>query len=496
MIPYQPEFRLALPTVYGPKDYRDFRAILEQIDRFLVNTGIEERFVSRHLAKLRDASELSKKRKESYSQRVRRALRYGIVRALTGESIRDVAIRTADSNLLQWFTLSSPADRSRPLSKSTIERMEKMFNDGEIAALVHEGNRAASDEQTARELLLRETGLRMDRVFADTTCVKADIHFPVDWVLLRDAARTLIKAVVLIRRHGLRHRIGSPEEFLRDMNRLCIEMTHTRKKADATKHRKQILRRMKKLVAVIERHGWNYCNLLESEWDQTDWSEAEATVVLKRMKNVLGQLPAAVKQVHERMIGERRVPNKEKILSLYESNAHVLVRGKAGAEVEFGNALYLAEQKDGLIIDWEFLREQPPADSRLMEVSLARITSEYGKPLSYAADRGFDSAANREAFEKLEVFNAVCPRSPASLSERLLDTDFRELQKRRGGTEARIGIFKNAYLGRPLKSKGFKNRRIRIEWCVLTHNLWKLAVMAVQAREEAEEEVRHRKKAS
>lgn len=496
MIPYQPEFRLALPTVYGPKDYRDFRAVLEHIDHFLVNTGIEMRFAAGQLAKHESEKELSEKRKMSYLQKNRRALRYGIIRALTGDSIRDVAVRVADSNLLQWFTLTSPADRSRPLSKSTVERMEKMFDDGDIADLVHECNRAAADARTAREMFLREAGLRMDKVFADTTCVKADMHFPVDWVLLRDAARTLIKAVILIRKHGLRHRIGPPDEFLRKMNRLCIEMTHTRKKPDAPKHRKKILRRMKKLIAVIEQHGWNYCNLLESEWTETDWSESEAAVVLSRMKNVLDQLPAAVRQAHERIIGERRVPNKDKILSLYESNSHVLIRGKAGAEVEFGNALYLAEQEDGLIIDWKFIKEQPPSDSTLLKDSVTRITSEYGRPASYAADRGFDSAANREAFEEMGLFNAVCPRSPVSLTERLLDSDFRELQKRRGSTEARIGIFKNAYLGRPLKSKGFKNRRIRIEWCVLTHNLWKLAVMAVQAREEAKEEVRHRKKAS
>jgi hypothetical protein len=31
----------------------------------------------------------------------------------------------------------------------------------------------------------------------------------------------------------------------------------------------------------------------------------------------------------------------------------VIVRGKADAEVEFGNLLVLGEQSDGLIIDWE-----------------------------------------------------------------------------------------------------------------------------------------------
>jgi hypothetical protein len=31
----------------------------------------------------------------------------------------------------------------------------------------------------------------------------------------------------------------------------------------------------------------------------------------------------------------------------------VIVRGKAGAEVEFRNLLIRGEQEDGLIIDWE-----------------------------------------------------------------------------------------------------------------------------------------------
>lgn len=44
------------------------------------------------------------------------------------------------------------------------------------------------------------------------------------------------------------------------------------------------------------------------------------------------------------------MPNDKKIISLYEPDTRVIVRGKAGAEVEFGNALYLAVQnvlKDG-----------------------------------------------------------------------------------------------------------------------------------------------------
>ena len=341
----------------------------------------------------------------------------------------------------------------------------------------------------ASTLLYRETALRFDEIFADTTCVKANIHFPVDWVLLRDGTRTLIKAVMLIRAKGIKHRIGEPQQFLREMNKLCIEMTHVRKKRDAKKMRKRIFRRMKKLMKIVEKHALNYHRELEARWMETDWCEVEAQVVLDRIQSILAQLPQAIKQAHERIIGDRRVANKDKILSLYEPDIHVLVRGKAGAEVEFGNALYLAEQSDGLIVDWKFIEEQPPGDNKLTKTSIARITKEYENPASYTGDRGFDSPDNRIDLEILDIVNAICPRSVPLLIEKLEDNEFCRLQKRRGGTEARIGIFKNAYLGSPLRSKGFKNRRVRIVWCILAHNLWKLARMAAQRREEIEAEL-------
>ena len=207
------------------------------------------------------------------------------------------------------------------------------------------------------------------------------------------------------------------------------------------------------------------------------------------METILEQLPQAIHQAHERIIGERRVANKDKILSLYEPDIHVLVRGKAGAEVEFGNTLYLAEQVDGLIIDWNVIEPQSPGDNKLVKGSLGRIAVAYGSPGSYTTDRGFDSPETRIDLEELHIVNAICPRSVPALREQLEDKDFCCRQKRRGQTEGRIGIVKSGYLGKPLRSKGFANRQIRIEWCILSHNLWKLARMAAQGKDAREAEL-------
>ena len=481
MINIQTELRPALPTVYGPKDYREFRSTLEEMDRILEVSGIEKRFINRLISAEAEKSSCGvlPGRYKAY----RSALRYSIVRALTGYSMREMARTVADSILFQWFTNSAQVDGIRPVAKSTIDRFEKMIPSEELRRLIEDLNGAVADENGAQELLYRESALQMDKVFADTTCVQTNIHFPVDWLLLRDAARTLIKAIILIRKHGLTYRIGTPESFMKEMNKLCIEMTHARKTRGAKRKRKAILRRMKKLMKLIESHAINYHRELKARWEETDWTELQAQNVLDRLDNVLNQLPQAIEQAHERIIGERKVPTNKKILSLYESGTRVIVRGKAGAEVEFGNALYLAEQADGLIIDWNFIEEQPPADSKLVEASLNRIEEAYGKPESYTADRGFDAHAIRDLLEGLNIVNGVCPLSVPLLKKKLEDEDFCLLQKRRAQTEARVGIFKNAYLGKPLRSKGFSNRKTRIEWCVLTHNLWKLAKMAAQEKE-------------
>ena len=457
------------------------------MDRILAESGLEDAFVRRHLGA---CSEKDSERRRIFRAKVaRKALRHAILLAVTGLSVRELAMRLPDSPLFAWFTGSVQIDGVRPASKSTIERFEKMFAEDDVAQLVHDLNRLAMDAKAAPALLpLLEKPLDVEEVFADTTCVEANIHFPVDWVLLRDAVRTLTKAVSLIRAQGLVNRMSSPAQFMRQMNQLCIEMTHAGRTKDARRTRKAVLRKMKKLAKVISRHAQRHCDLLVAEREKTAWSAAQVQQVLARIRNVLEQLPAAIHQAHERLIGERQVKNADKILSLYDPDVRVIVRGKAGSAVEFGNGLYLAEQAQGLIVDWAFFREQPPTDGSLVAGSVARIAANYARPGAFVADRGFHSKANAARLESAGVFNAICPKSVRDLQKRLEDDPrFRQLQTRRGSTEARVAILTNDYVGTPLRSKGFKNRSARIVWCILAHNLWKLAAMAAARRREARE---------
>jgi hypothetical protein len=287
----------------------------------------------------------------------------------------------------------------------------------------------------------------------------------------------LLKATILIRKRNLKVRMEGPAEFLRRMNQLCMKMTHARRKKDAKRVRKAVLREMKKLSKIIAGHAERHRDLLQEHWQETDLKEGEARQIIRRITTVLEQLPQAVQQAHERIIGERQVKSSEKMLSLYEEHAAVYVRGKAEAEVEFGSQLLLGEAVSGVIVDWELVCGNPHADTKMLGRSLERMKQASQGPVirQISGDRGFDSPVNRALLEKDGIYNAICPKSPSELKKRMQDSDFVDLQQRRSQTEARISIFKNGFLGSPLLSKGHANQSREVAWSVLAHNLWVIA---------------------
>ena len=209
-------------------------------------------------------------------------------------------------------------------------------------------------------------------------------------------------------------------------------MTFAKRRKGAKKLRKAVLRKMKKLLKRVSNHAESHLKLLESQWQTVNISRSQAEQIARQITDVTSQLAAVVKQAHERIIGQRQVDNKDKILSLYEKDVHVVTRRKAGAQVEFGNTLYLAEQSNGLIVDWKLFKQQAPADSKMLTGSHKRIINRLGCDVTLlAGDRGFDSRANQNYMENNDIFNAVCPRNPIQLRQRLEDDTFRDAQRRR-----------------------------------------------------------------
>src|SRR5450756_1835980 len=440
LVPEQEFLSCFVATVLGPIEYREWKSQLERIQEVLGLSRVEETFQRLSLAQRNQAEqraaekenrpfyEWSPVEQESYQRLCSQALRCNVARTLTGDSLRDFGCRLSDSGLLQWFCkLDRFGAVVRIPGKSALQRYSQWLPEADMRKVIDTLLAAASDGKAQGEQSLElAEALDLEAYFLDTTCVKLHIHFPVDWVLLRDAARTLMKATILIRKRNLKVRMEEPEEFLKRMNQLCMKMTHARRKKDGKRARKAVLREMKKLSKLIAAHAERHRDLLQERWRETDLKEGEARQIIQRITTVLERLPHAIQQAHERIIGERQVKNAEKMLSLYEEHAAVYVRGKAGAQVEFGSQLLLGEAQSGVIVDWELVGGNPQADTKMLGRSLDRMKQTAGGPsiLAVCGDRGFDSKANRSMLENAGIYNGICPKAPGDLKQRMKEAEF------------------------------------------------------------------------
>jgi IS5 family transposase len=479
IILFQPELRPHLPTILGNVDYQQFQAQLQRIDELLGLSGLETQFVNqcvqRWQAAAPDPQAVSDSALLKYQQHSRQALRCNVARSLLQEEYRKFSIHLAESPLLQWFCQIDKLDLIRVPSKSALQRYTDWAPREEIRSVIDQLLQLAAQQPDRLEL---KDPIELDTAFCDATCLEANIHFPVDWVLLRDGTRTLVKTMITIRQHGLCYRMPEPESFLHRMNQLCIQMTMANRRPEGgdKKERKHVLRLMKRVVNTVRDHAQRYRDGLDRDWQQTDWTRPQADLALKRIDGILALLPQAQKQAHDRIIGERTVPNADKIFSLYEPEIRILVRGKAGAQVEFGNKLFLGENPQGLILDFELVKDRVPGDVEQLLDSIGRIETRLQVTLKkVATDRGGDSGDSRGFMEELDIYNGICPKDPQQLRARLKDVEFVRLQRRRSQTEGRIGILKNNFLGRPMRAKGFAHRERDLTWAVWAHNLWVLA---------------------
>ncbi len=468
----------ALPAVIGPVEFTEFCARWTRVDA-LLRAGLEQEFVTRCLQRKVRKRPMTRDEQAAYQLESQRALRCTLARTLLQESLRAFACHLAESPVLQRFCLFGDLATVAVPGHSQLHRYADWLPADDLRAVDQFVLQQAEATAAPQTLDLRQP-VAMATVWADSTCAETNIHYPVDWILLRDAVRTLIAAMLVLREHGLKHRMPEPSTFLTTMNQCCMNMTHAGKGEKGKARRKAILREMTALVHIVQGHAERYAALVAAQSAPAGW----AVAAQRRMQAVLDQLPTVLHQAHERIIGERPVATEDKRLSLYEPDTAVLTRGKSGAQVEFGYSLFVVEQRDGLIVDWA-MPPTPRTDQALLHDGIARWQTAFGPKTirTVVTDRGFDGPAARADLAEAGLENGMCPRSPRQFAARLEEPTFRAQQRRRAQTEARIAIVKQTFLGGRLQTKGYAHQVRELAWTILAHNLWVLARLPVNSEQ-------------
>ena len=224
IISFQTELCPAIPVVKNNKEFSEYCLLLEKIDYILREGGVDFEAVAAYWEHV----ETHAKQELKYAARKRlakyavRATRCNILRHYLAESFIGLSRRIAESPVLQRFIGVIAMDEVKVPCKSLLQKYSKFLPNEKISALVDKVVFLSRDNHTRIGL---GEAISTDEIFVDACCLEANIHFPVDWLLLRDAVRTIVKSILTIRRHGLLHRIPSPGSFLTQINKCCMDMS-------------------------------------------------------------------------------------------------------------------------------------------------------------------------------------------------------------------------------------------------------------------------------
>jgi len=200
VVSIQSWLRPALTPVLHNRDHRRLVDDLEKLNQALKSSGLENKAIEFALESLPEGT--SAKQLNRRAEFGIYALRAELLRQMLGApGFEAFSVTLASSDLLSDFCRCRSIAGIRWTSKSSLHRASSLFCDEQLRTL-----NTLLVECTGTASSAARLGLKgpedLSVCLIDTTCLEANIHFPVDWLLLRDISITLLKAIKLIRNEG------------------------------------------------------------------------------------------------------------------------------------------------------------------------------------------------------------------------------------------------------------------------------------------------------
>src|SRR5205807_3150641 len=294
----------------------------------------------------------------------------------------------------------------------------------------------------------------------DSTVTQALMHPPTDSSLLLDAVRVMVR---LLRQASSMP--GAPAIVWRNHRRLAkkraLGIRYSRGKARKEKLYRDLIAATRATLAALERaqEQLGACLTIEAEL----WR--------RQVRHHLPLIVRIIRQSERRVLAGEAVPAGEKLVSLFEPHADIIVKG--GRDVLYGHKLNLATGRSGLILD-VVVEAGNPADAERFLPMLDRQIARCGAPpRQTAADGGYASRDNLKQAKARGVqdvaFHKKCGIAVADMVKS--PWVYRRLPNFRAGIEAGISCFKRAYGGARCTWRGLDHFKAYIWSAVVAHNL-------------------------
>jgi IS5 family transposase len=298
----------------------------------------------------------------------------------------------------------------------------------------------------------------------DSTVTAALMHEPSDSALLWDAVRVMTRL--------LRQAValpGAPALQWRDRRRLVKKraraIEYSRGKANRRRLYCELMAATRATLAALQETGKRVADL--------------AGIAAERWRAQLGHYLPLIKriltQTQRRVLDGQAVKASEKLVSLFEPHADIIVKG--ARDVQYGHKLNLVTGRSGLILD-VVVETGNPADAERFLPMLERQIAHCGvPPRQVAADGGYASQDNLTAAKALGVTDIAFHKKRGLAVEDMVKSRwvYRKLRNFRAGIEAGISCLKRAYGLARCTWRGLDHFKTYIWSAVVAHNLVLLA---------------------
>jgi IS5 family transposase len=330
--------------------------------------------------------------------------------------------------------------------------------------------------------------VKLDKVRADTTVVPANVAYPTDSGLLAKGVAKLTKTVSAIKAAGLARRTR-----FRDRTRSVRRRAHQvaawlRRRSGEAKD--EVLVLTGELATIAEASIKDAqvvaTNARRALRRAGEGASGKASALVAELERTIWVLDKVVAQTRTRLGGE--VPDgSTRIVSLHDTDARPIAKGRLGRPVEFGFKAQVTDNTDGIVLDHCVEMGNPP-DAPMLGAAIGRIKKRFSKvPRAATADRGYGEAKVEAELHALGVQHVAIPRKGRPGAQRQAvesSRRFRKLIKWRTGSEGRISHLKHSWGWERTRLDGIDGTRSWCGWGVLAHNATKIAVL-IDEREQS-----------
>jgi transposase, IS5 family len=398
-----------------------------------------------------------------------------VLRSLILMRVKDWDYRELRERIADGYTLRSFTDFfSQPVPKH--HAFNRAFN-----RLTPETLQAVNEVvvQAAVDLGLEDG----NKLRVDTTVVQTDIHHPTDNTLLWDTVRVITRLVGRLDR-AVRRRVNGFYNRARAARRRMQEIQRLTPK----QRQQQQTEKYRQLIEITEQVVEGARRALKQTRKARGQKQKDDLLIPQIRQEIdhycqLGD--CVLSQARRRVLEGERVPDADKVYSIFEPHTDLIKRGKVQTPLEFGHKVFLAESAQGLITQYKVLKGNP-ADEGHVQPSLQHHRKIFGHaPDLYGTDRGFYSADNVKACQQNGVKVVSIPQRGGQKTPQRQALEksatFKKGQRFRAGIEGRISVL---FRGRGMKrcrAKGRKRFELLVGAAVLTNNLMRIAALLMKA---------------